>query len=276
MFDISIFSAFSANITNAVTGTHNYTANKAEHDNLVALGWKDEGIGWYGIEDMDDPENPVIIIDDPTEPVDSTEPPKTSLEIGDTVILGTYEQDNDISNGKEEIEWVILAKEGDKALVISKYALDSQPYNTVVDEVTWETCSLRKWMNETFIKNAFNSDEQEKILTTTVTADKNPYYDTTSPGNDTTDKVFLLSVPEVENYFSSDKERMCEVTEYAESQLHTTSNFKGFWTWWLRSPSYDNTKAALVDNSGSCVSAGIIVNYYHYGIRPAMWIKLGS
>lgn len=69
---------------NAITGTHNYTADKAEHDNLVAAGWKDEGIGWYGIEEK-------------------VEPFFQDVEIGDVVTFGAYEQDNDSSNGKEEI-----------------------------------------------------------------------------------------------------------------------------------------------------------------------------
>ena len=247
---------------NAVTGTHNYTADKAEHNNLVKAGWKDEGIGWYAVE-------------------------KKPLEIGDTVLFGAYEQDNDSSNGKEEIEWKVLTKEGDKALVISKYALDCQEYNTEFTDVTWETCSLRKWLNETFISNAFSSDEQKKILTTNVTADKNPNYDT-SPGNNTTDKVFLLSIPEAKKYFSSDEARMCAPTEYAKAQGERVSSFygpvdgKAFCWWWLRSPGDSSRNAACVINFGAVREAGHSVviarlsGDFDLGVRPALWINLGS
>ncbi|MBP5164320.1 MAG: hypothetical protein ILP08_02680, partial [Lachnospiraceae bacterium] len=80
---------------NAVTGTHNYTTDKAEHDGLVKAGWKDEGIGWYAVGDGKN--------DPPKRPEDDT------LKVGDVVILGTYEQDNDLTNGPEPIEWKYIA-----------------------------------------------------------------------------------------------------------------------------------------------------------------------
>lgn len=112
------------------------------------------------------------------------------------------------------MEWLVLAKEGNKVLVISKYALDCQPYNTSFTSVTWETCSLRKWLNGTFINNAFSAEEQAMIPTVTVSADKNPDY-STDPGNATQDKVFLLSITEANQYFTSDEARKCGTTEYA-------------------------------------------------------------
>ena len=124
-------------------------------------------------------------------------------KVGDIVYFGTYEQDNDTSNGKEDIEWLVLAKKGNRILVISDKALDRQPYNSSRTRVTWETCTLRKWLNNDFINAAFSAEERAKIPTVTVSADKNPSY-STSPGNNTTDKVFLLSITEVNKYFSSE------------------------------------------------------------------------
>ena len=72
-------------------------------------------------------------------------------KIGSHVVFGKYEQDDDASNGKEPIEWIVLAKEKDRALLISKYGLAAQQYNTEWTDETWETCSLRKWLNETFL-----------------------------------------------------------------------------------------------------------------------------
>ena len=93
---------------------------------------------------------------------------------GDTVFFGEYEQENDTSNGKESIAWLVLDKKDDFVLVISKYILEDKPFGTSDD--TWETCFLRKWLNSDFINAAFGTEDQNKIQSTYVTADKNPYY----------------------------------------------------------------------------------------------------
>ncbi|HQC54912.1 MAG TPA: DUF6273 domain-containing protein, partial [Clostridia bacterium] len=141
----------------------------------------------------------------------------TNVNVGSTIKFGFYEQDNNTSNGKEEIEWKVLAVDGNKALVISQYALDCQKYNSTYTDTTWEKCSLRTWLNGTFYNAAFGSDHQKMIASSTVTADKNPSY-STSPGNNTTDKVFLLSITEVNKYFSSDSARQCQGTAYCYAQ----------------------------------------------------------
>ena len=202
----------------------------------------------------------------------------SEAEIGSYVLYGSYEQDNDTSNGKEDIEWIVLAKEGNKALIISKYALDCKQYDMSMSDTTWETCSLRKWLNGPFL-NTFSVEERNSIIDTTVTADKNPSYNT-SPGNDTTDKVFLLSITEVNKYFSSDEARKCAPTDYAKAQ--------GVWTnsiystgdraacWWLRSPGMLSDHAALVLGAGSVHIDGRGVFNIPGGIRPALWIDFGS
>ncbi|MDY6017558.1 MAG: TIR domain-containing protein, partial [Oscillospiraceae bacterium] len=73
---------------------------------------------------------------------------------GDYVFFGAYEQDNSASNGKEHIEWLVLEVKDGKALVISKYALDCKQYNTNYTDVTWEACTLRRWLNNDFINAA--------------------------------------------------------------------------------------------------------------------------
>nr|MCR4840546.1 DUF6273 domain-containing protein [Lachnospiraceae bacterium] len=192
-------------------------------------------------------------------------------EVGSSVFFGSYEQDNDTTNGKEDIEWLVLAKEDNKMLVISKYALDGQQYDTSGD-ATWETCSLRKWLNGTFINNAFSPVEQSMIQTTTVTADKNSYY-STLPGNNTTDKVFLLSITEVNQLHSSDIGRHCNGTAYCLAQGVSRSDY-GTCIWWLRSPGRDSSHAALVDRYGDIVDYD--VQYDYVAVRPALWINLGS
>ena len=196
-------------------------------------------------------------------------------QVGDYIVFGAYEQDNNTSNGKEDIEWLVLETEGNRVLVISRYALDCQKYNTDNDYITWETCSLRTWLNGTFINNSFSSNEQEMIKSTTVTADNNPEY-STPPGNNTTDKVFLLSIEEANIYFSSASSRQCQATAYAKTQgAYTDLDNDNCW-WWLRSPGNYSSHAAIVRNFGSVNKKGVVVNRDNNAVRPALWIDLES
>ncbi len=196
----------------------------------------------------------------------------STAEVGDTVYFGTYEQDNDTSNGAENIEWKVLAKENNRVLVISKYGLDSQQYNTSKTDVTWETSTLRTWLNGTFLNSAFSETEQASIAQTTITADKNSY---TNPGNATTDKVFLLSIDEANKYFSSDSARECEPTAYAVANGAYASDCGGGCWWWLRSFIY-RQRVATVSQSGIIWDNGENVSVIDRAVRPALWINLAS
>lgn len=189
---------------------------------------------------------------------------------GDYVFFGAYEQDNNTSNGKEDVEWLVLEIKDGKALVISKYALVCKPYSYT--DVTWETCSLRKWLNNDFINSAFSADEKAMIPTVTVSADKNPNY-STNPGNATQDKVFLLSITEANKYFSSDSARQCKPTDYAVANGAWESDSGNCW-WWLRSPGYKQNYAAYVFTAGDVYEYGDFVAYDFLAIRPALWIEM--
>lgn len=199
-----------------------------------------------------------------------------NAKVGDIVYFGAYEQDVNTSNGKEDIEWLVLAKENNRVLVISDKALDCQPYHPSWSDVTWETCSLRKWLNNDFINSAFSDDEKVKIPTVTVSADKNPKYNT-NPGNATTDKVFLLSIVETEKYFTSAEARECILTEYAISKVvsgYIKGGGKITCSWWLRSPGYLQISAAYVYYDGDVHGLGSDVDDDDYAVRPAMWISI--
>lgn len=202
-------------------------------------------------------------------------------DVGNTILFGSYEQDSDTSNGKEDIKWKILAKEDNRLLLISEKALDCKQYNTSRDKVTWETCSLRKWLNETFLNDAFSADEQALIQNTTVSADKNPEY-STDPGNATTDKVFLLSIDELNQFFSDTEARKCASTAYAIAQgAYTNDGYKtadgdAVCWWWLRSPGYSQYDAAYVYRVGAVYSSGDRVDYDCFCVRPAIWIDLNA
>ena len=201
----------------------------------------------------------------------------SKAQVGSWITFGSYEQDNNTVNGKEDIEWQVLEKDGNRILVISRYALDCQQYNTSYTSVTWETSSLRKWLNGTFLNAAFSAEEQAMIPSVSVSADKNPSY-STSPGNSTTDQVFLLSITEANKYFSSDEARKCALTDYAIAQGAWTYNSNkvdgraACW-WWLRSPGGSSSSAAYV-RSGSVYAGGFDVIYDTVAVRPALWITL--
>ena len=128
----------------------------------------------------------------------------SDVSVGDIIIFGSYEQDNVTSNGKEAIEWEVLDVQDGEALIISKYALDAKPYNQELQSVTWETCTLRKWLNDDFYNTAFSSADKLKIQSTTLINVDNPYYGT-EDGNNTVDKVFLLSVDEAIKYYAPEQ-----------------------------------------------------------------------
>ena len=204
---------------------------------------------------------------------DKSQNKQSSVEVGEIYTFGAYQQDNDTSNGKKPIKWLVLAKEGSKILLISEKGLDCQKYNDTCADVTWETCSLRKWLNNDFINAAFSSDEKAMISTAKVSADKNPSCNT-NPGNATNDKVFLLSIKEAENYFSSDSARQCKPTKYVVANV-VYINSSNCW-WWLRSPGYPQDRAAYVYRDGSVYYGGHSVDCADGCVRPALWINLES
>ena len=213
--------------------------------------------------------------------------------VGRSFTFGRYEQDNDQKNGPEPIRWVVLARKGNLVLVISKYVLDCRRYDEERRSVTWETCTLRAWLNGEFLTAAFDADELTLMETARVTADPNPIYDV-DPGNDTEDRLFLLSLPEAEAYFLPDgtgvpkgklyaedyPALLCEPTRYAAAQGCTPQSENGSARWWLRTPGLGPSSAAWVTRTGGLRDNGSLVNCENSlivpGVRPAMWIDLGE
>ncbi len=125
-----------------------------------------------------------------------------SLRVGDTFTYGLYEQDNSDSNGKEPIEWIVLERNGNRIFAVSKYVIECRPYHSLDAAVTWETSELRAWLNDEFYNAAFSNNEKRTIAYTIVKADKHMRF-ATDPGNDTEDKVFVLSLEEANTYSDS-------------------------------------------------------------------------
>ena len=205
---------------------------------------------------------------------------------GKYIVFGQYPQTKD---GKDNtpIEWMILDHNGQRALVVSKYGLDAQPYNITGNAATWETCTLRTWLNGTFYNKAFSSAEQAAILTTNVDNSKSQCYSgwNTSGGNNTQDKVFLLSYAEANKYFgvthdtSSNTKSRVAPTAYAIAQgAYIDSDDKADDDndigWWLRSPGTYQECAAHVNADGFHFNYNVA--NASGSVRPALWVNLES
>ena len=190
---------------------------------------------------------------------------------GSIVTFGAYEQDNDITNGTETIEWIVLKNNDKNSILISRYGLDCKSYNDEKADVTWETCTLRKWLNDDFYNKAFSQDEQTLIEKVTVAADINLMYNSNS-GNDTNDKVYLLSANEADILFPTEVARQCQATNYARANgANVNTNYS---IWWLRSPGLSNEEATHVLYNGCIRYYGYDVDCKSYVVRPVISVRL--
>lgn len=200
----------------------------------------------------------------------------TSL-IGSFITLGTFEQDEKASNGKEPIYWQILDVQDNKALVITHKGLISRPYNTVLQDITWENSEIREWLNSSFYVDAFTDEEKALIELTDVDnseAECFPWYSTTG-GNDTEDYVFLLSYHEaMTQYFPDKKSRLILPTKSAiENGAYV--DYDGYCRWWLRSPAQYQECTVAVQSDGSLCDMAT-VNCAEFIVRPALWVDLSK
>ena len=190
-------------------------------------------------------------------------------EIGGVVTFGAYIQ-NDMSK-RTPIEWQVIAREEKKALLVTKLGLDSRYYSED-PFCTWENSDIRAWLNNEFLNEAFDQGEQKKILLSKVINKDNDssWYGDIPAGNDTKDKVFLLSYDEVYDHFGDNK--TCAYSEHAKRSLgYTPSASEG--NWWLRSPGDSKVKAARVTSGNMLDRKGEHKKTKHL-IRPAMWVKV--
>lgn len=244
---------------------------------------------------------------DPIVPDENITDEESPYKVGDIIKFGKYEQDGIVENGKEDIEWQVLHVESDKVLVLSKYALDCRQYNEESGDVTWETCSLRSWLNGDFKNEAFTSEEQAQIPTVKIVNEGNPLFGTEG-GNDTYDQIFCLSVNEVKNFIGYswcndifqcgfNRNLATTPTQYAvdngayvftmtdsdcdvySKEIEYASELVGISStdWWLRTPGYDGEDACNVNYLG-----GAGANYYFdalYGgraVRPAFYLDISG
>ena len=200
-------------------------------------------------------------------------PALRAAQVGDYVTLGSYEQDNDLSDGAEPIEWLVLAREDEKLLLLSRYALDCMPFNGSDGLTAWDYSSILPWLNDTFYTSAFSAPEKTAVLVSRVEADRNTLFDT-YPGKATDSRVFLLSIADVDTYFRNEEARCCFPTAYAVAQGTKTAE-SGTCMWWLRTPGYDGSAAARVLADGTVSFIGQPAQRT-LGVRPAIWVSCGE
>lgn len=203
---------------------------------------------------------------------------------GDYVVFGHYEQDGDAGNGAEPLEWEVVAEQDGRKLLLCRYIIDCQPYNTERTEVTWENCSLRAWLNDDFLNTAFNDSEKNMIVASSLSNPDNPH-DGSSGGSDTTDKVFCLSVQElIDNYEYGEwredilggtcRALSANMTQYAIDQGAEQFDDRGYGMWWLRSTLGTKSFAcAVLGGGGSGWSIGYYVDKEGVAVRPAIWVN---
>lgn len=198
-----------------------------------------------------------------------------------------WDKNNDIIIGKEKyhrakksyfkyepIKWRVIKCENGEALLLSDIVLDKQKYNKRLKKVTWEKSTLRKWLNKKFMNRAFSSSEQEAIRTTKVINEDNYYYKTDG-GNDTLDKIYLLSLSETDEAKETEEAKEYGFTDSYGMTIKYSNydDLDDYQYWWLRTPGEKNISAAAVDMFGEAYVGGGESDM-ELGIRPVLHLNL--
>ena len=196
------------------------------------------------------------------------------LVIGNIIEFGKY-------------KWRILDINDGKALIITEDLIGYRPYNNIAFtdrldwfDITWEDCDIREYLNGDFFESSFNVDERNKIAIT-INVNKNNQEFGYPGGNETTDKIFLLSIDEVVKYFGdsgkleNSNARMYnwEINDRYNSNRAIKKTSEMPLVWWLRSPGGATNCAAHVCDEGRINLGGSNVDS-HLGVRPALWLNL--
>ncbi len=211
----------------------------------------------------------------------------------DTIYFGNYWQNDtnddyyaDKSDSKEPIQWRVLSVDGDDAFLMAEKNLDCYSYHSEDAETTWETSDIRSWLNNGFLNNAFTAEEQEAILTTTVTTSENEgamvVSGSAASGNDTQDKVYLLSLDEVQNTsygFGNDNARIAINTGYTadggeiDGTMYSVNHADA---WWLRTMGETGFTATCVSEGGYIEKLGTNCSSDVVGVRPVLHLDLST
>lgn len=186
----------------------------------------------------------------------------------------------------EKIKWRVLNVEDRKAFLLADLSVDVRPFSLSGKSVSWETSLPRAWLNDYFFYTAFSTSEQNSIITTTIKNEDNPIY-STEGGENTSDRIFLLSFSEISSdqsvsygftsKNSSDESRISYSSTYAKAMGLGAGTIRGTnlrrVSWWLRSPGEKQSMPSIIGWFGDVGSNGYTVNA---GMRPSLFLNLTS
>lgn len=195
-------------------------------------------------------------------------PEYDSLKAGDIIWLGI-----------NPMPWIVLDKKDGKALVISKYIIDCQAYHNIFYKVHWKDSSACKWLNREYAERYFTDEEKERIHPVHIAMEEDTLY-MEKTENTTENRLFFLSMAEVEKYFRTEDDRRARITSFGKRKI-MWATFDEYAHWWLRTYSKDPVGAShvkldgkLTVHGGTILSNGYDEFYDHFGVRPAMYINL--
>lgn len=165
---------------------------------------------------------------------------------GDTFTFGSYEQDNDLSNGKEALTWIVLSQEDNKVLLITEKIIDGQPFNEKGTIASFSGSTLNSWLQSEFYNTAFNANEKAKISGDILIANKS--------------QRSTYSIP-------VDAEPTAYAMSNGERYVVWYPDHRSYWTWWL-SESTNSKGDAYVAHGG------ITDSNEKMGVRPMIWLTI--
>ena len=226
-------------------------------------------------------------------PTPSTGGPFEALKdaaVGQTVTFGQFETNCDFDT-TEDIEWIVVKKEGNKVLLLSKMSLISMSYGGYQQEsyVSWKNSEVRNYLNGTFYYNAFTDAERKLISSTTnIPLDEEIELGAVQ----TTDNIFIPSASEMCEYFYSENDMKCLSTgnHYVEGGtnkfgVYSISNddFNSYCTYWLRDTIADAYygypgQSIFEEDDWSTYSGFNATTDYSdpYYVRACLWIDLSA
>lgn len=203
------------------------------------------------------------------------------MKIGDGLKFGGY-------------AWRVLDMKDGKALILAEEIIEQRDYHNKPVDITWKDCELRRYLNEDFY-NQLSKNDQERIVETVNTNPSNLWYKADG-GEDTIDKIFLLSIDDVVRKYFGDSSRLLDYPgknqrywfqRKDENNMKRKSTFLNCsWWWWLRTPGKNNRVAVYIHGDGNIGIQGNgiskrntniihrLTNDNRGGVRPALWIKM--
>ncbi len=191
----------------------------------------------------------------------------------------------------DKYEWQVLAIQNDIALIVTKFIIEQRPYHDTYQDITWADCALRTYLNGEFYER-FSKANQSRIVPVINQNLDNQLYGTKG-GQDTQDRIFLLSLEEVCKYFGDSSANLNNpgINQRYWFERKDKNNSKrlakllgkeGYWWWWLRSPGRVPVKAVYIWGTdggigiqgNNILKGNISDGKCTGGIRPALWLKL--